>query len=132
MNKKTEMEKELTKTKRICLECDEKLIGRKDKKFCSDQCRTSFFNRMNSDQSKFMKNINNILRKNRKILESMVSGRSSKVQRHELLDEGFKFSYFTNEYCTKAGKTYRFCYEFGYVPVDINSFMIVQRKEYID
>jgi hypothetical protein len=126
------MEKELIQTKRLCGECNAKLIGRKDKKFCSDQCRTSYFNRMNSDQSKFMKNINNILRKNRKILESLVSGRSCKVQKVELLDEGFRFSYFTNEYITKTGKTYRFCYEYGYVPVDINTFMIVQRKEYID
>jgi len=36
---------------RNCPECGEKIIGRADKKFCSDQCRNSYNNRLNSDAS---------------------------------------------------------------------------------
>jgi hypothetical protein len=46
--------------KRTCLECGDTFDGRKDKKFCCDQCRTSHFNKQNTDQNKFMRNINNI------------------------------------------------------------------------
>ena len=57
--------------KRKCLECGDPFDGRQDKKFCSDQCRTTHFNKQNTDQNKFMRNINNILRKNRRILEAL-------------------------------------------------------------
>lgn len=126
------MENNLKSIKLSCPECGEKIIGRKDKKFCSDQCRTAHFNKMYCDQNKFMKNVNNILRKNRRILQHLIMGRSTKVSQTSLLNEGFRFAYFTNEFITKTGKKYRFCYEFGYVPIDNNVYTIVQRKEYVE
>lgn len=118
--------------KRVCLECGDKFDGRRDKKFCCDQCRTSYANKQNSDQNKFMRNINNILRKNRRILESMNPTGKATVTRTDLLDEGFKFSYFTNEYKTKTGKVYRFCYEHGYLQLESNLYALVIRKEYVE
>ncbi len=32
---------------RTCLECHEKIVGREDKKFCSDGCRNAYNNKMN-------------------------------------------------------------------------------------
>ncbi len=118
--------------KRKCPVCDDSFGGRKDKKFCSDQCRTTFFNSQNTDQSKFMRNINNILRKNRRILEEMNPSGKTTVTKTALLDEGFKFAYFTNEYKTKTGKVYRFCYEHGYLQLENNLYALVFRKEYVD
>lgn len=118
--------------KKQCLECGTNISGRRDKKFCSDHCRASHSNKINSDQNKFMRNINNILRKNRRILESFNPQGTSKVTKTSLLDEGFKFSYFTNEYKTKSGKVYKFCYEYGYLQLEPNLYTIVLRKEYID
>lgn len=115
-----------------CIECGESVKGRRDKKFCSDQCRTAYYNRQNSDQSKFMTNINNILRKNRRILASFNPEGTTKISKTDLLDEGFKFAYFTNEYVTKTGKVYRFCYEQGYLQLEDNLFALVIRKEYVD
>ncbi|MCB0660481.1 MAG: hypothetical protein KDC04_06080 [Saprospiraceae bacterium] len=116
----------------VCLECGDKILGRRDKKFCSDQCRTTYNNRLNTDQNKFMRNINNILRKNRRILEALNPTGKTTVTKTDLLDEGFKFAYFTNEYKTKSGKTYRFCYEHGYLELENNIFALVIRKEYVD
>ena len=48
---------------RNCQECSEKLAGRKDQKFCSDYCRNTFNNRLNEDATKYIRRINNILRK---------------------------------------------------------------------
>ena len=45
---------------RKCPECGDKIIGRVDKKFCSDQCRNTYNNRLNSDASNTVRNINNI------------------------------------------------------------------------
>ncbi|HRZ33187.1 MAG TPA: DUF2116 family Zn-ribbon domain-containing protein, partial [Flavobacterium sp.] len=42
-----------------CLECGEKIIGREDKKFCSDGCRNSYNNKINKDSTNLMRNINN-------------------------------------------------------------------------
>lgn len=115
-----------------CLECGDTIHGRKDKKFCSDQCRTTYNNKLKTDQNNFMRNINNILRKNRRILEALNPNGKTTVSRTDLLDEGFKFSYFTNEYITKSGKVYRFCYEHGYLELDKNLYALVIRKAYIE
>jgi endogenous inhibitor of DNA gyrase (YacG/DUF329 family) len=118
--------------KKVCLECGDTMTGRADKKFCSDQCRSINFNKLNSDQNKFMRNINNMLRKNRRILEMLNPTGKTTVSKTDLLDEGFKFAYFTNEYKTKSGKVYRFCYEHGYLQLDGNMYALVFRKEYVD
>lgn len=119
------------KTKK-CLECKGQVKGRIDKKFCSDQCRTTHFNRLNSDSTNFIRNINNILRKNRRILAMLNPKGTTKVSKTELLDEGFKFSYFTNTFVTKKGKIYHFCYDYGYLDLGNNTYAIVIRKEYVD
>ena len=106
--------------------------GRRDKKFCSDQCRVSHWNEQNRDTSKFMTNINNYLRKNRRILEKLNPKGKSKVTKTQLLDEGFRFSYFTNEYITKTGNVYRFCYEQGYIQLENDVFALVIKHEYIE
>ena len=44
---------------RKCLECEETVKGRVDKKFCSDYCRNSYNNRVNKDSKNLIRNINN-------------------------------------------------------------------------
>jgi len=116
---------------RTCPECGEKLIGRVDKKFCSDQCRNTYNNRLNSDASNTVRNINNILRKNRRILQDLnkQSGKTM-VSKDTLLTNGFNFTYFTSSYKTQKGSEYRYCYEQGYLFLeDKNLFLLVTSKE---
>ena len=54
-----------------CLQCGDKISGRSDKKFCSDYCRNAFNNDQNRDVNNYVRNINNILRKNRRILAEL-------------------------------------------------------------
>ena len=70
---------------KYCLECGEKLIGRVDKKFCSDYCRNSYHNKLNKDTKNLMRNINNILRKNYRILEDILKHPLSELKRDEEL-----------------------------------------------
>lgn len=114
---------------KLCPECGEKIIGRSDKKFCSDQCRVAHNNKLNSDETNFMRNVNNILRKNRRILMDLNTTGKTRVNRDRLTDRGFDFNYFTGTYTTKEGATYHYCYEQGYLAVDKNWFLLVVKKE---
>jgi hypothetical protein len=118
--------------KNTCVECGEEIKGRADKKFCSDQCRSAFNNRLNSDATNFIRNINNILRKNRRILAELNPDGKTKIHRDRLMERGFKFSYFTNEFVTRTGNTYRFCYDQGYLALDEGWFALVVRQEYVE
>lgn len=118
--------------KKTCIECKEEMMGRADKKFCSDQCRTTYNNKLNSDATNFVRNINNILRKNRRILAELNPHGKAKVHRDKLMERGFKFSYFTNVYTTKAGNSYYFCYEYGYLELDNDFYTLVIRQEYVE
>lgn len=114
--------------KRTCIECGETFHGRADKKFCSDMCRNAYNNKLNSVSNNYVRNINNILRKNRRIMEELLPEETIKVSQQKLIDKGFNFNYYTNITTTKEGKNYKFCYEYGYLPLDGNYFLLVKRK----
>jgi predicted nucleic acid-binding Zn ribbon protein len=118
--------------KKKCLECGDEFVGRVDKKFCSDQCRNTYNNRQNADSTNFIRNINHILRKNRKILAELNPDGKAKVHRNKLLEKGFNFNYYTNIYKTKAEKEYYFCYDMGYLAIENEYFMLFVRKEYVE
>lgn len=122
---------ETTQEQRQCPVCGDKIIGRSDKKFCSDHCRNAFNNKLNSDYSNNRRNINNILRKNWRILEELntLSGKTL-VSRESLLTKGFNFTYHTHTYITKKGFTYIFCYEQGYLYLeDKKMFLLVTSRD---
>jgi predicted nucleic acid-binding Zn ribbon protein len=117
------MEKE-----RKCLECKEPIRGRTDKKFCSDYCRNAYHNKRNKDSKNLIRNINNRLRKNYRILDSFpLKDGKTRTSRNSLIDKGFDFDYITSLYTTKKGSTYFFVYDLGYLPLDNDYFMIVKR-----
>lgn len=112
-----------------CQECGEKIKGRIDKKFCSDLCRNAHNNRLNSDTTNFVRNVNNLLRKNRRILADILVDETAKISKTKLQEKGFVFNYFTHTYVTKKGTTYYFCYEYGYLPIENDYYFIVKRNE---
>jgi predicted nucleic acid-binding Zn ribbon protein len=112
-----------------CLECGTEIKGRADKKFCSDHCRNAFNNKLNKDSKNLMRTINNRLRKNYRILASFeLNEGKTRTTKNRLLDKDFDFDYFTNLYTTKKGSTYFFVYDLGYLPLDNDFYMIVQRN----
>ncbi|MSP68992.1 MAG: DUF2116 family Zn-ribbon domain-containing protein [Bacteroidetes bacterium] len=114
---------------RKCIDCGDSINGRADKKFCSDQCRNSYNNRLNSTDTNFMRNVNNILRKNRRILGTLTPNGKSSIHKDKILDLGFNFSYFTHTYTTRKGAVYFFCYEFGYLAIGNDFLSLVHRKK---
>jgi hypothetical protein len=112
-----------------CLECNEKIVGREDKKFCSDGCRNAYNNKINKDSNNYMRNVNNKLRKNYRILSEANSEGKSKITKTKLLSKGFDFDYFTNILNTNTGNTYYFVYDQGYRFLE-NDFYMLVKKEY--
>lgn len=78
-----------------------------------------------------MRRINNILRKNRRILAKLNKSGKTKLPKSKLVDQGFNFQYFTNTYTTKGGKVYHFCYDQGYINLENEYYMLVERQEYV-
>lgn len=114
---------------KICLECDTPVQGRTDKKFCSDYCRNTYNNKQNKDSKNLIRNINNRLRKNYRILNSYkLTDGKTKTTKTKLINSGFDFEYITNTYTTKKGTTYYFIYDLGYLPLDNDFYMIVKRE----
>ncbi len=114
-----------------CQACGKVVKGRSDKKFCDDYCRAAYNNDLKSPTNNFIRNINNALSKNRRILESLIieGQETAKANREKLLEKGYQFKYGTHIYTNKKGDTYYFCYDMGYLPLENNWYLIVKRKE---
>ncbi|MEP7253841.1 MAG: hypothetical protein ABI683_15720, partial [Ginsengibacter sp.] len=60
--------------RKLCLTCGKQVKGRTDKKFCDDYCRNNYNNQLKSNSTNLIRNVNNALGKNRRILESLIPG----------------------------------------------------------
>lgn len=109
-----------------CLECGEKVMGRADKKFCSDYCRNTYNNKLDVEDKNLVRNINNRLKKNYKILSELNPNQKAKTHRDKLIGKNFDFKLFTSIYTTKKGTVYYFVYNQGYLELENNFYMLVK------
>jgi hypothetical protein len=112
-----------------CEECGRSIMGRIDKRFCSDQCRNTFNNRLNGDATNYIRSVNRALRKNRRILMELNPEGKTKASREKLLAKGFDFSCCTSTYTTKEGAQYFYCYEQGYLSLERDYYLLVVKKD---
>lgn len=119
------------KSTQVCQQCGKPLRGRTDKKFCDDLCRNAYNNRLKSKNNLQIKTINGTLIKNRRIMEAILPDTDDtvKIHRERLLKQGFQFTYHTHLYTTKNGKIYTYCYDYGYLPLDNDWYLIVRKRE---
>jgi hypothetical protein len=118
-------------TPKNCLACNKPVKGRADKKFCDDYCRNAYNNQLKTSSDKLVININNALKKNRRILDALLPAQEemAKTTKEKLLAKGFQFKYITHTYTNKKGNTYFFCYDYGYLPLENDWYLVVKRKE---
>jgi hypothetical protein len=118
-------------TTKNCLSCGKAVRGRTDKKYCDDYCRNNFNNQMKGGSINLVRNINNALRRNLRILSDFLPDgeEMAKTTRERLLQNGFHFNYITHTYTNKKGNVYYFCYDYGYLPLENNWYLLVRRKE---
>jgi hypothetical protein len=95
-----------------CAECGADLHGRSDKKFCDDQCRSTFNNKTYAQDLRSVREVNRILLSNRRILKDLSEECGAVVTWSLLMSKGFDPNYFTG------------------VKKSINTELIVQCYEY--
>lgn len=111
---------------KYCLTCGDSLRGRTDKKFCDDHCRSIFNNKKYLQEKGFIKRVNHLLLKNRRILASYVDEikETEMVPKELLYHRGFHFNYFTHTAISKEGTTYYCCYDHAYYLVSEQELQI--------
>lgn len=116
---------------RHCLHCEKPIKGRTDKKYCDDYCRNAYNNAAKAPSYNLVRNINNQLAKNRRLLEECIPAgeEMTKVPKDKLVAAGFSTKYITHTYTNKKGNIYFFCYDYGYLPLEGDWLLVVHRKE---
>lgn len=114
--------------KKLCLECEIPFTGRSDKKFCSDYCRNHYNNNLNRNANNYVKKVNGILRKNRRILVSLFLVGKSGISRNRLSWEGFDFRFTTRVCRSKRARTSYYCYEYGYIFMTDSDCLIIREN----
>ncbi|MBK7762507.1 MAG: hypothetical protein IPI46_03940 [Bacteroidetes bacterium] len=113
-----------------CLACNKVLKGRVDKKFCDDTCRNGYNNLLRADTSNYTRNIIHALQKNRRILESFLGSEEMvKAKKEQLIQAGFYFKYHTHSATNKKGNIYYFCFEYAYLSLEHDWFLVVRKRE---
>jgi len=111
-----------------CLECSGPLLGRADKKFCDDQCRTAYHNRQNRNSSRLVRNINRQLIRNRRILDELWNKHpQQKVPLSVLYETGYDFRYSTHTRRLEPGHEYVFCYDLGLAPLENEEAFLLKK-----
>ncbi len=113
---------------RKCLYCGKAINGRADKKFCDDQCRSGYYHIHKNESPDAFKTINRALKKNREAMSRLNPEGKTKVSLGKLLAAGFNPKYHTHLYKTKKGDTYFFCYEYGYLQLANDEFLLVKNE----
>jgi hypothetical protein len=111
-----------------CLTCNKKIIGRPDKKFCSDECKNAYHNQNKLIEYGETKSIILAIKRNRRILKKFFNPAKEKlIERESLLREGFDFNFHTHHVITKTQQNeYIFCLDYGYKEADKNKYKIIK------
>jgi len=104
----------LSAVEKKCLDCGETIRGRADKKFCSDQCRNNYNNKLNRDSNNFVRNVHGLLRKNRRILSELYEEGKTVIHKDALYAMGYNFNFFTHVIESPDGLKCLYCFEYGF------------------
>jgi hypothetical protein len=116
---------------RICMspDCIEPLgEGRPDKKFCGDGCRNVYNNWIKKKELGEIKNIDQSLKRNRRILKKLLGNADDVIATEKkLLREGFNFDFSTHVIISKKkSNTFIFSYNYGYHDLGNGKYKIVK------
>ncbi len=117
---------------RVCLDCGARLLGRSDKKFCSDQCRNNYNNRLNRDQNNYVRNVHAQLRRNRRVLADLYDDGHRRIHHDALIARGYNFTFFTHLVETLEGVRWSYCFEYGFREIDSEYVELNRSDSYLE
>ncbi len=93
-------------------------------------CRNSHNNKLNSSSNNLIRNINNKLKRNRRILEEICHSDKTKTPKNYLFEKGFDFNVMTGSRKNPKGAVYHFVYDYGYLELENDFYLIVKDNRY--
>ena len=111
------------------------IIGRSDKKYCSDQCRSMANHNFKQRLEQPILDVNKSLRKNRSILRKLCpEGRA--IVRQEILEAmGYTWNLFSSIYVTSQKQIYYICYDYAFTPIvehGVKKALIVTKQGFMN
>ena len=117
---------------RKCFDCGDPIRGRADKKFCSDQCRNNFNNKLNRDSNNFVRNVHGLLRKNRRILADLYDEGKTTIHKDALYALGYNFNFFTHIIESPGAGKFHYCFEYGFREKEDDFIELKQNSQYLE
>lgn len=113
-----------------CKICSKKVVGRSDKKFCSQRCKNYYHINLQKVTKEATEAIDVLLHRNRSILLELLGKKSTKLKFNRILLEkaNFKFKFHTHTHVNSVGKTMHYVYDFGWMEFSDNTILIVRDK----
>jgi predicted nucleic acid-binding Zn ribbon protein len=119
-----------------CLNCNEALTGRLDKKYCSEYCKSNYhYEQKKGQTNSLFKRIDLQLKLNRRLLKDFNKAGKATVRAEKLLALGFNPDYFTHYWKNSAGDIYLFVYEYGFLKRKENNktkYVLVTWQDYMN
>jgi hypothetical protein len=115
--------KKKSKVEHPCGWCKKEILDwRSNKKFCDEDHKNKFFNKIRKEEGLEMGRVNRILKKNYEILKRVILDKpNEKIKLTALEDKGFNVKFLTH----LVGE-YRNCYNLSWRPIE-NGYVIISR-----
>ncbi len=116
---------------RHCPVCNGRFKGRRDKLYCSDDCRATHNRSKRQAAEAPLTQVLSVIRKNRGILKKLWKGKATMVSREKLMALDFEPAVFSSTHVTSRRETYYFSGDYGFLPKTkdkIEVALIVQRE----
>lgn len=114
-----------------CIQCNNLIKGRSDKKFCSKDCSNKFHgNKRKQLQNSEVSIINQTLLNNRNILSRLFENEKKsklKLPKIILTKLGFNFNHITGYYTNRQGKVYHYVYDFAWMEFSNQEILLVRK-----
>jgi hypothetical protein len=113
-----------------CKICNNQIVGRSDKKFCSLKCKNYYHVNLRKVTDSVVKDINKILHRNRSILLELTGKHKTqiKIDRIFLDQKKFNFKYHTHLIKNSKGKNFFYVYDFAWMEFSDNEILIVRKR----
>lgn len=119
---------------KICPTCGETIKGRRDKIYCSPNCRSASQYETRVVKEQFFLQVEKQLKTNRKILKRYNQSGYTTLRKEKLTEEGFNPKFFTHYWKNSKGQVYLFCFDFGFLEINQEGkkkYLLVEWQEYM-
>lgn len=123
-------EMNFNRMERKCKICKKKIVGRRDKIFCSIECKNYYHRRLREVTNKEAFEIDGFLKRNRSILLELLgkNKQQKKIYRNVLEKKNFRFKYHTHTYINSKGKTFHYIYDLAWMDFSDVEVLIVRKR----